>query len=82
LFNLWEFPSEERLAADGFSPIRENVPLGTAKHVFTHIVWFMTAYAARVSCIKLPENYRWTADGHGLALPSAMRAWQRLVFGG
>ncbi len=75
LHNMWEFPEEERLLTDGFSVRRESVPVGTAKHVFTHIVWHMTAYKARAERDGLLENYRWAEDLSEFALPSAMRAW-------
>lgn len=80
LHNMWEFPTEERLLADGFAVTRESGPLGTAKHVFTHIVWHMTAYEASVTYDRLPEHYQWAASPRGFALPSAMRAWICLIF--
>jgi A/G-specific adenine glycosylase len=80
LHNMWEFPAEERLLADGFAVEREPEPLGTAKHVFTHIIWHMTAYKARAATAELLENYRWAAGLRGLALPSAMNMWKGLLF--
>ncbi|MDR0292911.1 MAG: A/G-specific adenine glycosylase [Oscillospiraceae bacterium] len=82
LHNMWEFPVEEQLLADGFAVRRDPAPLGTASHVFTHIIWRMTAYGARVTTDKQPENYLWAKGLRGLALPSAMRAWARLLFAG
>jgi A/G-specific adenine glycosylase len=81
LHNMWEFPTEERFIADGFAVDRNPAPLGTAKHVFTHIVWHMTAYEAAVAYDKLPENYRWVKDLHAVAVPSAMKAWADLTTG-
>ena len=75
LHNMWEFPSEEQLFADGFSVRREQNPIGTAKHVFTHIVWQMTAFKTHTERDGLPENYCWATDLSAFALPSAMRAW-------
>jgi len=80
LHNMWEFPVEEQLTADGFTVDRDAVPLGSAKHVFTHIVWHMTAYRTRVLYDTLPEAYLWAAGLDGLALPSAMKAWKTLIF--
>ena len=80
LHNMWEFPAEEQLLADGFAVVCGNSPLGTARHVFTHIVWHMTAYAACVTVDRLPENYRWVRDKNEVAVPSAMNAWIGLIF--
>ncbi|MCL1806087.1 MAG: A/G-specific adenine glycosylase [Oscillospiraceae bacterium] len=79
LHKLWEFPAEERLIADGFTVDRSPIPLGTAKHVFTHIIWHMAAYAAVVSDRELPENYQWVRDLRAVALPSAMKSWIDLI---
>jgi A/G-specific adenine glycosylase len=80
LHNMWELPVEEQLLADGFAVCREQIPLGTAKHVFTHIVWHMTAYKARATIGALPEQYRWADGLKGIALPSAMKMWKDLIF--
>jgi hypothetical protein len=42
----------------------------------------MTAYRAQAGVDALPENYLWAADLNGIALPSAMKAWKRLIFDG
>ncbi len=54
LGGLWEFPSldghltedalAEKLTADGFSPT-DITPLGTAKHVFSHVEWHMVGFS-------------------------------------
>jgi A/G-specific adenine glycosylase len=75
LQNMWEFPAEPQLLADGFAVWRADSPLGTAKHVFTHIVWHMTAYKVRAEHTDMPGNYRWAEDANAYALPSAMKAW-------
>ncbi|MCL2003931.1 MAG: A/G-specific adenine glycosylase [Oscillospiraceae bacterium] len=79
LHHMWEFPSEAQLLADGFAVERDPSPLGTAKHVFTHIIWHMTAYRARIAYQELPDNYQFLADLNQIALPSAMKAWKNLI---
>ena len=83
LAGLWEYPNELSPApcpveaaglADG--------PSG--KHIFTHIEWRMTAYAARAEELALPEGWVW-ADREALAreyaVPNAFQAFSEYVKG-
>lgn len=74
LAGLWEFPhvlEGETLPI----PLEDVRPVGTGRHIFTHIEWHMTAYAARTA-EKLPEGWVW-ASGEELEkkypIPSAFR---------
>lgn len=62
LSGLWEFPCAEGIlssaeaagfaAENGCVPVSSPVPLGDAKHIFTHIEWHMTGYLIPVSAIS------------------------------
>ena len=63
LAGLWEYPNElageEAIpAALGLSPADLEL-VGTGRHIFTHIEWRMTAYAARAEGLDLPEGWVW-----------------------
>ena len=87
LAGLWEFPSfygqmpemevESGLKKLGLK-IKSMEPAGEARHVFTHIVWEMLGFAARVEG-EGPEEWRWV-DRETLfkefALPSALRVYR------
>ena len=89
LAGMWEFPSlpgrqdaaavREALREQGLTP-GEIRPCGESRHVFTHIEWHMTGYIAEISresgeyVWKTPEEIR-----AGYALPSAFRAYQKLI---
>lgn len=51
-------------------------PLGTAKHVFTHLEWQMKGYAAAVTG-DAPADFRWVdaAGFDALAIPAAFKAY-------
>ena len=81
---LWEFPNELgdtmpaewgiRAASDSFG--------GTAKHIFTHIEWRLTARVVRAAGEELPPGWVW-ADGEELrtryAVPGAFDGLSRIV---
>ena len=85
LGGLWVFPLfedavtdkalSERLEALGV-PVIYDAPLGTARHVFTHIIWEMTLHAFQAENVAAPEGCRWaTADElRALPLPTAVKA--------
>ena len=84
LAGLWEFPNELgdtmpaewgiRAASDSFG--------GTAKHIFTHIEWRLTARVVRAAGEELPPGWVW-ADGEELrtryAVPGAFDGLSRIV---
>ena len=70
LAGLWEYPDE---LPEGFEVTDVSFAC-TAKHIFTHIEWHMTAQRAEAVTDSLPEGWVW-ADRHELrsryAVPSA-----------
>ena len=70
LAGLWEYPDE---LPEGFEVENEAFAC-TAKHIFTHIEWHMTARRADAVTHSLPDGWVW-ADRHELnhryAVPSA-----------
>ena len=84
LAGLWEFPNELgdtmpaewgiRAASDSFG--------GTARHIFTHIEWRLTARVVRAAGEELPPGWVW-ADGEELrtryAVPGAFDGLSRIV---
>ena len=66
LAGMWEFYSvdaampltaaKKHLEKEGFSPKR-LIPLGKAKHVFTHLEWHMTAFF--VECAEETKGFVW-----------------------
>ncbi len=85
LAKLWEFPNtENRLTEEeafsylqslGLSPLGVT-PCGDAIHIFTHIEWHMTGYAAE--CTVPVANLVWQSAEEILenyAIPSAFRAY-------
>ncbi|MBE6666289.1 MAG: A/G-specific adenine glycosylase [Ruminococcaceae bacterium] len=85
LAKLWEFPnaqgklSEEEairhLSSLDLSPVGIT-PCGDAVHIFTHIEWHMTGYAAE--CLYPSERFVWKSAEEILsdyAIPSAFRAY-------
>ena len=88
LAGLWEYPNElageEAIpAALGLSPADLEL-VGTGRHIFTHIEWRMTAYAARAEGLDLPEGWVW-ADREALAreyaVPNAFQSFSEYVKG-
>ncbi|MBR4098721.1 MAG: A/G-specific adenine glycosylase [Clostridium sp.] len=85
LAGLWEYPNEiaetDELARWGLAPVR-TWRAGTAKHIFTHIEWHMTALAAVLDNPYLPEGWVWAGREElerEYALPSAFRGFQQTV---
>lgn len=89
LGGLYEFPSADGhftsagikalLADEGYSDIDTPRPLPDAKHVFTHLIWRMQGWHARVSAA--PDGVR-TADEaalRSLAFPSAIRKYHEIA---
>ena len=85
LAKLWEFPNTENklseeealsyLGAMGLSPVG-IMPCGESIHIFTHIEWHMTGYAAE--CLSPSENFVWKSAAEILsdyAIPSAFRTY-------
>jgi len=83
LAGLWEYPNEpgDALPADWPPPLSPPVYAGTARHVFTHIEWHMTARLYETAD-ELPPGWVW-ADGADLrerySVPSAFAGVSHLV---
>ena len=91
LAGLWEFPNVEgaldeaaagaAVSVWGLEPRRWESRL-TAKHIFTHVEWRMTAQCWQVNQAQLPAGWVW-ADRDALrrqyAIPSAFSPFQVLV---
>lgn len=80
LAGLWEYPNELSPSAPPVSG-KSDFAL-TAKHIFTHIEWHMTAYTVEAETDALPEDWVW-ADRRDLAekysVPSAFQAFSHIV---
>lgn len=77
LADMWEFPNCPLSACP---PLPDNaVPLGLAKHIFTHVEWHMTGWEIDLDdSTALPSDFVWEkADviRGNYAVPSAFRAW-------
>jgi A/G-specific adenine glycosylase len=80
LAGLWEYPNEisgekKPLECWGLGPAALE-KAGTGKHIFTHIEWRMTAFAAQLTDSQLPDGWVW-ADRRALrdtyAVPNAFQ---------
>jgi len=85
LAGLWEFPNElsgtDLLEARGIEPLSDAFGC-TAKHVFTHIEWHMTARVVEAADGTLPDGWVWADPGElerVYALPSAFKGVRHLV---
>ena len=85
LAGLWEYPNELTHTMPeewGISLLAEEFGC-TAKHIFSHIEWHMTARIAEVEEDTLPDGWAW-ADKWELkqnyAIPSAFDGMKRLVY--
>ena len=84
LAGLWEYPNELGEALpQGWTPRAERTEFGcTAKHIFTHIEWRMTARILETERDMLPEGWVW-ADWNELrqryAIPNAFDGVGHLV---
>jgi len=89
LAGLWELPGKEGffneaeaqvlLGSWGLRPGRLE-PLGEARHVFSHIEWHMTAWAASVE--GPAPGFFWATEGQlrqEVALPSAFKAYREAL---
>ena len=89
LAGLWEFPCLEgrpgedalraALAAQGLA-VTALRPCGEAKHVFTHVEWYMTGYIA--DCEVESGGYVWeTAETirRAYAVPTAFKAFRKML---
>ena len=87
LAGLWEFPNlagtldaaSARQAAEAMGiSVRNIMPCGDAKHIFTHVEWQMTGYL--VSCAQAAERFLWLTPEEidaAYPVPTAFRAWQK-----
>lgn len=86
LAGLWEYPNELSGGTDWLSQWGLSASCleraGTGKHIFTHIEWHMTALAAELDSLDLPEGWVW-ADRASLrntyAVPNAFRSFEQTV---
>ena len=89
LAGLWEFPTCDgaltpadalTAASELNSSASQAVPCGTAKHIFTHVEWHMTAFL--LPCSHPSEDLLWLTPGEisaGYPIPSAFRPWQKML---
>ena len=82
LAGLWELPGapEGEGFPLGWEPPVGAEPIGTARHIFSHVEWQMEGELWRLpEARELPEGWRW-ADAAALAgevaLPSAFQAFR------
>ena len=85
LAGLWEFPSldgdaDERQVRQALElvgiPVRRLIPLAHSKHLFTHIEWHMSGFAAAVSERREADGCIWAEHAQlkqRYPLPSAFR---------
>ena len=86
LAGLWEYPNEPGggpglLEEWGITPLRLERG-GTARHVFTHIEWHMTARLIETKGEALPEGWVWAGREElrrEYAVPNAFQSFQYLV---
>ncbi len=89
LAGLWEFPNlsgkrsreeiEDFLTDRGLDP-HALTPSVNATHVFTHVTWHMTGYAAE--CGRPSEDYVWVSAEElrgAYALPTAFKAYRNTL---
>ena len=89
LRGMLEFPNEITLSRDGFTVTKTGL-LAEAEHIFTHRVWRMRAFRARVTpprdkgAPSLPEGYIWVtrAAMDSLPVPGAMRPFVKALDNG
>ena len=85
LAGLWEFPNElfgePALERWGVEPLSDEFGC-TARHIFTHIEWHMTARVVRAADDTLPAGWVWCAPEEleqTYPLPSAFKGVRHLV---
>ena len=89
LAGLWEFPTVDgtltsaqaaRFAAEQSVSVRDLVPCGTSKHIFTHVEWYMSGFL--LECENEVPNFIWRtpeAIAAEIPLPTAFRPWQKKI---
>ena len=89
LAGLWEFPTVDgtltsaqaaRFAAEQSVSVRDLVPCGTSKHIFTHVEWYMSGFL--LECENEVPNFIWRTSEEIAAeipLPTAFRPWQKKI---
>lgn len=92
LAKLWEFPNAEGRLSEAEAAayagtlgvdVRACAPCGKAKHIFTHVEWHMSAY--RMDCGEEAGDLLWKTPEEirdGYSIPTAFRAYQKLISGG
>lgn len=86
LAGLWEYPNELADGTDwpaqwGLSPVSLK-KAGTAKHIFTHIEWNMTALAGELTYEELPDGWVWASRADlrdAYAVPNAFQGFSPFV---
>ncbi len=84
LAGLWEYPNElTGLLPEEWGIVPQSEEFGcTAKHIFTHIEWHLTARIVHTDSETLPEGWVW-ADRHELkhryAIPNAFDGVAHLI---
>ncbi|MCL2055544.1 MAG: A/G-specific adenine glycosylase [Oscillospiraceae bacterium] len=90
LLGLWEFYSlDEFVNEEDISTHLQSLgltayeikPLGTAKHIFTHLIWQMRGYICKSENQNAPHGYRWIGkfEFETLAIPAALRFYVQKV---
>ena len=85
LAGLWEYPNElGDTLPTGWNLSLSSDEFGcTAKHIFSHIEWHMTARIAEADCDTLPDGWVWASHREleeRYALPSAFDGMAHLVY--
>lgn len=84
LAGLWEYPNEltPQLPPEwGIEPLSDEFGC-TAKHIFTHIEWHLTARVVRTAGEALPEGWVWADNDelkHRYAIPNAFDGVAHLI---
>lgn len=85
LAGLWEFPAEPGTMSEEAVRARyagRVTPLGTAKHVFTHIEWHMVGYEVELDARPADETLVFATPAEleqNYALPTALEHYRRAV---
>ena len=92
LAGLWEFPNIDRrlnrkqtveYLSSWIRPAGPPQSLSPATHIFTHLEWHMTGYAAYVKEERTANGLTWVTKeqlSKEIALPSAFRAYTEELF--
>ena len=82
LAGLWEYPNERTDALPAGIDACSNEFGGTAKHIFSHIEWHMTARVVHVPTAALPDGWVWADEAQlrdVYAIPSAFDGVKHFV---